>query len=476
MGSGGHTAFGTFPFPQGTSPARRKYTVSHTAGKYKERIIMLNKNDAPSEVLVVGAGPVGMFTALRLAGSGIGVQVIDQASCPARHSYACALHSRTLQLLDEVGVAHEAIKLGRRIDTVAFYEGPLQRAALNLSCLPAKFPFVLVLQQNLLEDLLEKRLKEQAGVSVRWNHRLSDLAMKNGAATATIDELAMEGKGYSVPHFELAVKKTVSIRADFVVGADGQGSIVRKRLGIDWEGVGQPQLFVVYEFETTANLPAETRIVLDQQTAGVLWPLTQNKGRWSFQWSRANAPDDFPQKARNSFTIGESPGLEDSRHHLQTLLSVHAPWFQDEIKEVGWATDIQFEHRLARQFGRDRAWLAGDAAHQTGPVGMQSMNMGFREGADLAAKFAMILRDKGSPDLMETYNVEHRMEWEQLLGGKAEPQASVAADAWIRQRSARIPGCIPASGRELTLLLQQLGLVLEPTGLQKAVAEDAVLV
>jgi 2-polyprenyl-6-methoxyphenol hydroxylase-like FAD-dependent oxidoreductase len=144
--------------------------------------------------------------------------------------------------------------------------------------------------------------------------------------------------------------------------------------------------------------------------------------------------------------------------------------------EVGWATDIQFEHRLARQFGRDRAWLAGDAAHQTGPVGMQSMNMGFREGADLATKFAMILRDKGSPELMETYNLEHRMEWEQLLGWKAEPQASVVADAWIHQRSARILGCIPASGKELTLLLRQLGLEFEPSCLQKVAAEDAVLV
>jgi 2-polyprenyl-6-methoxyphenol hydroxylase-like FAD-dependent oxidoreductase len=161
---------------------------------------------------------------------------------------------------------------------------------------------------------------------------------------------------------------------------------------------------------------------------------------------------------------------------LHKLLSAHAPWFQAEIKEVGWAKDIQFEHRLAQKFGRDRAWLVGDAAHQTGPIGMQSMNLGFREGADLAAKLTRILRDKGSPDLLETYDVEHRMEWEQLFGWKGGIQADAATDEWIRQRSARIPGCIPASGVELTLLLHQLGLEFKPAQLKKVGTEATVSV
>ena len=81
-----------------------------------------------------------MFTALRLAESGIGVQLIDQASGIAGHSYACALHPRRLRLLDEAGVARDAIKLGHRIDTVAFYERAFPRAELKLSPLPVEFP------------------------------------------------------------------------------------------------------------------------------------------------------------------------------------------------------------------------------------------------------------------------------------------------------------------------------------------------
>ncbi len=435
---------------------------------------MFNKVKTPSQVLIVGAGPVGMFTALRLAENGIGVKLIDQEACTAGHSYACALHPATLQLLDELGIAQDAIKLGHPIETVAFYEGAYRRAEIKLSLLPVEFPFVLVLPQNVLEDLLEEKLKEKAGVEVHWNHRLADLETKNCAVTATIDELAIGGKGYIVPDIEMAVKKTESVSADFVVGADGQGSMVRERLGIGYERVGNPQLFEVCEFETNGQLPSEIRIVLDKHMEGVLWPFTQNKGRWSVQWLRANAPSDFPQKTRSSFTIADSPGPDDNRHHLHKLLSAHAPWFEAQIKDVGWVKDIQFEHRLARQFGRDRAWLAGDAAHQTGPMGMQSMNMGFREGADLAVKLTAILRGNGSPELLKTYDLERRTEWQQLLGWKGGPQANPLTNEWVRERSAQIPACIPASGMELTLLLRQLGLEFEQSDPRKAEAKGAV--
>ena len=413
-----------------------------------------------TEVLVVGAGPVGMFTALRLAEGGVGVQLIDEESRTAGRSYACALHPRTLQLLDEVGVARDAIALGHRIETVAFYEGARRRAELNLSKLPVEFPFVLVLAQSALEDLLEKKLKERGGLKVRWNHRLAGLEIRDGA-TATIEELAMTGKGYIVPDFEMGVKKTVSASADFVVGADGQNSVVRQRLGIDCERTGEAQLFTVYELETEEKLPPEMRIVLDPQTVSVLWPFAENKCRWSFQWLQADAPADFPQKDRNRFIVAESAGEKDSRHYLEQLLRARAPWFQAGIKDVGWGADIQFEHRLARQFGRERAWLAGDAAHQTGPVGMQSMNLGFREGADLAAQLRGILRENGSPDSLETYNVEHRKEWEQLLGLKDGPKASPATDEWVREHGGKLLACIPASGSELSLLLRQVGLEFE---------------
>ncbi len=399
-----------------------------------------------------------MFTALRLAQAGVAVQVIDQESRTAGRSFACALHPRTLQLLDEAGVAREAVQLGRRIETAAFYEGSARRAEVKLSALPGPFPFVLVLPQSALEDLLEKKLREQHGVKVHWNHRLADLQIRDGAAIAGIEEMALAGKGYIVPDFELQVKRTLSVRADFLVGADGRNSVVRQRLGIPSDQAGEPELFTVYELETESALAPEMRIVLDPQTVSVLWPFAENKCRWSFQWPRADAPSEFPLKDRNRFTISESPGDSDSLHQLQRLLAARAPWFQAGIKDAGWGATIQFEHRLARQFGRDRAWLAGDAAHQTGPVGAQSMNLGMREAAGLAARLARILRENAPPSLLDAYNLEYRAEWEQLLGLKDAVKASPAAAAWVRERRAKILPCVPASGGDLGLLLSQLGL------------------
>ena len=422
-----------------------------------------------SEVLVVGAGPVGMFTALRLAQSGISVKVIDQESRTAGRSYACALHPRSLQLLDEVGVAREAIQMGYRIDKVAFYEGAHRRAELDFSQLPVEFPFVLVLEQCVLEDLLEQKLKERAKLKIQWNHRLADLTMNSGVS-ATIEELVMTGKGYIVPDFDLEVKKTVSARADYVVGADGQNSLVRQRLEIPSDRTGRPQLFTVYELETETKLLAEMRIVFHEQTVSVLWPFAENKCRWSFQWFEAEKPADFPQKDRNRFTVAEFPGDNDSRHHLQQLLFARAPWFQAGIKHVGWAANIQFDHRVARRFGRERTWLAGDAAHQTGPMGMQSMNVGFREGADLAARLARILREAGSPDLLEAYQFEHRTEWERLLGLQGAFKAGAAASPWVRGHRAELPVCVPASSTEMTLLLRQLGLEFDQVGERETAA------
>jgi 2-polyprenyl-6-methoxyphenol hydroxylase-like FAD-dependent oxidoreductase len=414
-----------------------------------------------TEVLVVGAGPVGLFTALRLAEAGLRVRLIDQEPRTAGRSYACALHPRTLQLLDDAGLAAEAIQRGQRIETVAFYEGAKRRAVVSLSRLPARFPFVLVLSQSVLEDLLEKKLKERSGLKVHWNHRLAGLEMKDGAAAAAIEEMALAGKGYIVPAFEMEVKKTVPVRADYVVGADGQNSAVRQQLGIAWQQSGRPELFTIYELETEANLPPEMSIVLHEQTVSVMWPFAQNKCRWSFQWSQAEAPADFPQKDRNRFTIAECPGEKDSRHQVLQLLADRAPWFQAGVKAVGWGTDIQFEHRLARQLGRNRAWLVGDAAHQTTPVAMQSMNMGMREGAGLAAILKRILRENGSPELLEAYNQQQHTQWERLLGLQGEPKAGPATDAWVRQHGGRMLRCLPALDSDLSLLLNQLGLEFE---------------
>src|SRR6185503_8625766 len=105
--------------------------------------------------------------------------------------------------------------------------GGVRRAELKFAQLETQFPFALVLDQSKLEDLLEEALG-RAGIGIDWHHRLTDIIQNNGGVTATVDRLAMTAKGYIVPEFELAVEKQLQLRADYLVGADGHDSQVRR--------------------------------------------------------------------------------------------------------------------------------------------------------------------------------------------------------------------------------------------------------
>jgi 2-polyprenyl-6-methoxyphenol hydroxylase-like FAD-dependent oxidoreductase len=414
-----------------------------------------------TEVLVVGAGPVGMLTALLLGESGIRVRLIDRESRTAVRSYACALHSHTLKVLNQAGLASEVLHCGRPIDTIAFEEGGVRHAELKLSIFSGEPHPVLVLPQNALEEALLSRISRCEKITLDWNCRLADLKLSRGEVTATIDRLSETAKGYMVKEWESVVDKTFQVSADYVVGADGRHSHVRQCLGIEYEQAGDPSLFVVYELESNDECGNEMRVVLGDTTTSVMWPFSGNKCRWSFQLFPADAPDDFPVKDRIPLNIEGPPGEDDCMHRFLRLIAQRAPWFQGKVKELGWSADVQFERRLALQFGRGRCWLAGDAAHQTGPVGMQSMNGGLVEAAELATIIRRILRESGSVDLLQDYNDKRLGEWRRLLGISGAPKVLDKASPWVKAHSNGIPACLPASGADLTTLLYRLGLVLE---------------
>src|SRR5690242_1194527 len=96
-----------------------------------------------TEVLVVGAGPVGMLTALLLARRGVKVRIIDREWRTATRTYACALHPRTLKLLAPLGLSRELVAVGREIARAGFYQGDSCRAEVKLSRLPTEYPFAL---------------------------------------------------------------------------------------------------------------------------------------------------------------------------------------------------------------------------------------------------------------------------------------------------------------------------------------------
>ena len=418
--------------------------------------------EGQTEVLVIGAGPVGLWLALSLAEAGVQVTIVDRQSRITARNYACALHPATLKLLNRFGLADAAIQRGRRLQKMAFYEGQSRHAEIDLSRLSADYPFLLILPQSDLESLLEQRL-HQAGVAVQWNHRFEALAEEQQQVCATLEELEGTSTGYIVPHWETVVKRRLPFHAQYLVGADSHNSTVRQKLALQFERASETETFAAYEFETDTTGADEIRVVFDQGTTNVLWPLGENRLRWTFQLSRSGRETEFPEKDRRAVRV-EQPTIDERvRQCVQRVAQQRAPWFTANITKVTWCTEVVFHHEVVTSFGRNRCWLAGDAAHQTGPVGVQSMNAGLREAGQLAEAIRQILQENAAENLLESYALEGQTRWRKLLGMTGGLKIGANASSWVRAHYDRFLPCIPAINEDLDALVGQLNLTPPPS-------------
>ena len=393
------------------------------------------------EVLVVGAGPVGLVAALFLQRHGVRVQIVDMQQRTNQQSYALAIHPRTLRILDEAGLSEGLIRAGRKLTKVAYYEGPTRRAEIDYSSLASTHPYLLIVRQSLLERAAEEALRREK-LKVRWGHQLQALAVEGATLRTEVAKLEHVAGGYAVAHAEWVVGRSETIRPAYVIGADGYNSAVRRMSGIEMEEHGAGQIFCVYEIEAAGDLPAEVRVMIDPDLTSVYWPLEEGRCRWGFQI-----------RAASEFTA--------SMERLEQLIAARAPWWAARPTQMYWSTFAVFERRLSRSFGKGGVWLAGDAAHLAAPVGVHSMNSGLVEARELAARISRI-QGSQDPSLLEKFATETREAWQWLLGGGRAVRALPGADPWVGRNASRILECLPASGDDLEPLLEQIGLTAAP--------------
>lgn len=409
-------------------------------------------------VLVAGSGPVGLFAALSLARRGVKPWLIDESWRGATHSYALALHPSSLELLDDLGLAKKVLKGARRLTRVALYEGKERVGELDLGKLETRFPFIAVLPQAELEDLMIDALQAE-GIEVQWNRRLALIKPVIDGVEVTLETLAKEAQGYVVAHEETVVESVETMTVPFLLGADGHESLTRTQLRVGFDEVRPAQQFAVFEVEDEEEVADEMRIALDDRSTNVLWPMPDGRHRWSFQlgddvhvWEDSREKDRLLRGGVGgpSFLNG---GL------LAKMVAERAPWFGEEKGAMRWRTAVKFDYGLARSFGKGRAWLAGEAGHATGPVGMQSMNVGLREAARLAEIFAGILEGSMTMDALAAYDKERHQEWQRLLGiGEERLVPTERASAWVRSHADRLSPLIPGGGAAFEQLVGQLGI------------------
>lgn len=383
-----------------------------------------------TQVLVVGAGPVGMLAALRLRQRGVEVRVVDQQSEQRARSFPVLLHPQSLRLLADLGVTAAVYWRGRPVTRLSVYAEQQRRAVLELPKIRDIGAGVLTLPPDVLRQALTQALSER-GVSVEYDTRL-DVLQQDGRGVW--GRLAHEEPGRLLLGSRRSEVR--AFQADFVIGADGYESTVREALGIRLQDYGRLESYAF--FDAAVDMATrEGQIALSEHGASALYPVQGGQARFSFQLTSS---------------LHRVPDVST----LRELVASRLPWFKDEVKSCEWCAVAEFRRALASSFGEGRVWLAGEAAHLTAPLGVQSLNVGLDEANDLALRIADALEAPYSPGFGTHYDAHRRRQWRELLGLSESATPREHCREWTKQHLEQLLPCLPASGHDLEDLLDQL--------------------
>jgi 2-polyprenyl-6-methoxyphenol hydroxylase-like FAD-dependent oxidoreductase len=387
-------------------------------------------------VLVVGAGPVGLSAALRLREEGVPVRIVDEQAAESKRTYPVVIHARTLRQLASVGVTAPLEWRGRPVTSLTIRTDSLKRGVLSLPAVEPIAPGALTLPQDVLRQSLQHRLAA-LGVDVEWKTRLVGFEQDQAGVRATLARRELVESQSNAPASRWTDVGSETVDAEFVIGADGCRSSVRQALGIELVPHGRRELYVFYDADD-ARAGAESHLVFCDGLGNSVYPLQGSLSRFTFQ-------------------VGVGAAHQPGQALLEQLLSARLPFYASAPGSVEWSGSAEFHPALAARFGEGRVWLAGDAAHVTGPLGGQSINVGMHEADDLASRIAHALRERGPETVGVRYTEQRCIEWHRLFGlGPSRPDVSHAPE-WVKRYIGLLLPSLPASGDDLDDLLDQLG-------------------
>lgn len=344
----------------------------------------------PTDVLVVGAGPTGLTTALQAHAHGADVRVVERRTDPFRPSRAMILHPRTLESLRTLGVANDLVARGDTAPSAELHLGrhTVHARLAELDMPETAFPHLTMLRQMDVEAVLAQALEER-GVPVERGTELVDAAP---AADGTRVVLRSDGR----------VKDAT---ARFVAGCDGPASTVRSIAGIGWKGGTYREEVVLADLEIDGLTPGRLHVVAGRE--GLVFVFALGEGAtWRLLATRPRHESDVP--------FGQ-PGEEVPASDVRAL--VETAGLGATVTDVTWSAAVRLQHRLADSFRTDRLFLAGDAAHTHSPAAAQGMNTGILDGVNLGWKLAFAASHPESEldDLLASYEQERRPVARQVL-------------------------------------------------------------
>ena len=320
-------------------------------------------------VVIVGAGPAGLLLAGDLATAGVDTLVLERRSTGSNLTRAFAVHARTLEVLDARGLADDLVAAGRPVPGLRLFG----RVQVDLSRLPSRYPFVLVVPQYTLEGLLEARARA-SGAELLGGHEVVDVRRGED----TVDVVSRDAAG--VLH---------EVTADYAVGCDGAHSSVRRALGIPFPGRSAVRSVMLGDVRLSETPPEV--LTVDAGPAGFAFVAPFGDGWYRvLAWDRDDQQDDDVPVDFDRFTdvvrrvLGSDHGMSDPR----------------------WTSRFHSDERQVPDYRVGRVLLVGDAAHVHSPAGGMGMNTGLQDAANLSWKLALVATGRASADLLDSYQLE----------------------------------------------------------------------
>jgi 2-polyprenyl-6-methoxyphenol hydroxylase-like FAD-dependent oxidoreductase len=340
--------------------------------------------DAPVDVLVVGAGPVGLALALQAHQHGAVVRVIERRTEADRPSRALIVHPRTLEVLRPLGVTDALMAAGDVAPAVRLHLGS-RELAIRLGpfdLADTAFPHLLFIRQVEVERTLTRALADR-GVEIERGAELVDVHRDGPGHRAVVRRAGGTG-----PCDEIG--------ATFVAGCDGSGSTVRRLAGVGWRGASYRSQVVLADVELAGTLARGAAHVAPGRSGVVFLFDIGERATWRLLATCR------PQDAR--------PGRSVAAGELQALIDPTG--LDARITGVGWSELIGIQHRIASRYRVGHLFLVGDAAHLHSPAGGMGMNTGIQDAANLGWKLAFASRapsdGTGVDALLDSYERERR--------------------------------------------------------------------